>query len=465
MDAANSKEDHSISSRKGTKRRINEGTPENPPRKLGLNKTSNHFTRSPSSPFGSVQSLGPLIEILSGYMKCYCFRCSINRKSLRFEEKKAAILSHFEACPRFMSDFKNLAKHHHHDIKEFEAIISSSVSHLCEKNCFLRAFASARKWHELRTTICHFGNISPDKVLQGWTCYLERDTAGTLNTGPKPRVSFVAPNGRKLGNGDLVLKSLGFIGCSTQRLNAKGATQERKETLHPPLRILQFRDRSFIESEIIGRTPVYGIECKIGDRPNCNGVRRTLQNFNGKEPDEDAVPATEITHGRLPILRCDMSPFGLIEELFQNNPWRLLISTILLNRTYREQVDFIMHRLLDKYGDSKSMESAQSNIISDIIRPIGIRYRRAETLIRFSREYNCLIVRNNDPFKLTYDDIMGLYGCGEYAAQAYIIFIRKEYDNISVSDHALQYYVDYKRGLYTYSKPSVSSQPRDPSIK
>ena len=41
---------------------------------------------------------------------------------------------------------------------------------------------------------------------------------------------------------------------------------------------------------------------------------------------------------------------------------------------------------------------------------------------------------------------MNLYGCGEYAAHAYQIFIRKKYDNISVSDHALQYYVDYKRG-------------------
>jgi endonuclease III len=440
--------------KKRGKRARNEDTPKDdakspaPPAFL-LNRTSSHFIRSPSSPVGSISCLGSLVEVLSGYMKCFCFKCSTNRKSQSFAEAKTAILGHFQTCPHFNRDFKKHTKEGHYRAKEFEAIILLSVSHLCHDNCFLRAFAPARKWHELRTSICHYGNISPDQVLKDWICFLEKDTAGSAEIGLKPRVSFVAPNGRVMDSGDRVLQALGFIDCSARRINVKGSSAERKEKSHPPLRILQFKDRSIVESEIIGSIPMHGIQCKLETAPK-TCARRTLYGASD-QVSSDVVPSRDISS------TLNISPFGLIEELFQRDPWRLLISTILLNRTCREQVDFVMFKLLEKYGNATAMEKADPNIISNIIRPIGIRYRRAETLIRFSREYNALIgagagadskkcTAGCDQFFLSYDEIMNLYGCGEYAAHAYQIFIRKKYDNISVSDHALQYYVDYKRG-------------------
>jgi hypothetical protein len=61
-----------------------------------------------------------------------------------------------------------------------------------------------------------------------------------------------------------------------------------------------------------------------------------------------------------------------------------------------------------------------------------------------------MLARKNeqkDEMNLSRSDIMGLYGCGEYAADAYEIFILGKHNNISTSDHALQYFVDFKRGV------------------
>ena len=195
---------------------------------------------------------------------------------------------------------------------------------------------------------------------------------------------------------------------------------------------------------------MYGVKCKLKSGPRT--ARRKL--YEEAEVDPNALFTSE-----------NVSPYGLLEELFVRNPWRLLISAILLNRTHREQVDFVMFTLLEEYPDAASMESANPSIISRIIRPLGIRYRRADTLIRFSKEfirlttrtlnYGCSAeaegdIRHNllrSPFELTRTDIMGLYGCGAYAADVYEIFILEKYEDNPVADHALHYYIDYKRGI------------------
>jgi hypothetical protein len=313
-----------------------------------LDRTSYHFIRSPSSPTGSIESLGSLFEVLSGYTKCYCLQCTTNRKKRSLAAAKTAILSHFQTCPQFKRVFEMQVKQKNCEPKDFEKYIIISVSHLCKHNCFLRAFSPARRWHELRTSISHYGNISPDKVLKGWSCILEKNTGGSLETGLKPKVTFVAPNGRAMDSGDKVLKVLGFIGCSTQRISGKNT--------HPPLRRLQFKDRSVVEAEIIDSVPMYGIQC-THDHVINTCARRTLHQ-TVREKDV-------LVKNNLKLL--DISPFGLIEELFQRDPWKLLISTILLNRTHREQVDFVMFKLLEVYGNAAAMERADPKTTFEII--------------------------------------------------------------------------------------------------
>jgi adenine-specific DNA glycosylase len=138
------------------------------------------------------------------------------------------------------------------------------------------------------------------------------------------------------------------------------------------------------------------------------------------------------------------SPFGLLEELFVDNPWLLLLSTILLNRTSRVQVDVVLHEFLVKWPSPESVAAADWEEISRVIRPLGIRNRRAKGLIRFSRDYLTKLQGGNVA-TMTREDIMSLHHCGEYAYDAYRIFIQRNVSTLC-ADHALQDYVEYQRG-------------------
>ena len=192
---------------------------------FAMNKTSSYFTRSPSSAVGSAKSLGSLAHALSGHGKCYCYNCrknptdneatSTSRVQSQNMDVMDAISTHFHMCPYFNNKFWK-------GDKELEATLSLSASHLCRHNCYLRAFAPAREWHTLRATICHYANVSPDQILFGWSCYLAKATDEDSLTGLKPKVVFVSSNGMTFDSGDQVLKSLGFMNCSTQRTKGKG---------------------------------------------------------------------------------------------------------------------------------------------------------------------------------------------------------------------------------------------------
>lgn len=151
------------------------------------------------------------------------------------------------------------------------------------------------------------------------------------------------------------------------------------------------------------------------------------------------------------------SPLGLLEELFGDDPWRLLLSTIFLNRTQRVQVDVVMHSFLQQWPTAESVASANVDEISTLIAPMGIRNRRARGIVQFSKEYLELLKSkvNQDKtmkpskeasFHLSEDEIKKFYNCGQYVADAYRIFIQRDWTTNS-TDHALEAYVEWKRGL------------------
>lgn len=137
------------------------------------------------------------------------------------------------------------------------------------------------------------------------------------------------------------------------------------------------------------------------------------------------------------------SPLGLIEELFCDDPWRLLLSTILLNRTSRVQLDAVLHRFLSKWPTPQSVVDANWEEISSVIAPLGIRHRRAKGLIRFSRDFLSCVAETS--CLLTRGQVLSLYYCGDYACDAYQIFIQGNI-NVLATDHALQDYIEYQRG-------------------
>jgi len=197
------------------------------------------------------------------------------------------------------------------------------------------------------------------------------------------------------------------------------------------------------------------------------------------------------------------SPLGLLEELFVGDPWKLLVSAILLNRSRRAQVDYILWGFLEQWptpqallASSNAARNAHSvarntNDHDDLrkwIQPLGLQTRRSQGLVQFCKDYLCLLNEkrrqmkpipttssrttserqkekgainaddSNDPaFHLTRDEILGLYNCGEYVADAYQIFIvnhtdsnkKEDWKNLNPKDHALLAYVEWKRSADT----------------
>jgi Predicted EndoIII-related endonuclease len=406
---------------------------------LSTRSTSAYFTMSPSSAWGAVESLGTMVDVLSNYKRCFCMRCKDSDISYSTDDFIDILSKHFYICSKFRetlqgSDLAYLG---------LNDAITAAVSHLCPYNCFLRAFAPARKWYSLRSSIFLHGNTSPNKVLRGWHCYLSDQTSSHTDeiemVGLKPKVHFVASNGQVFHSEESVMRALGCYQCTK---SAQCTFSTKRKTL-PLKRSLLHRNLSLVvESEIIAGQTKYGIPCNH----STNVTRRALSSrfWNGKSSNKES-------HHKKDIL---ISPFGLLEELFVHDPWRLLLSTILLNRTCREQVDFVMFQLLEIYPSPQSMEHGDVMIISDIIRSLGIRHRRAKTLVQFSREYNAMLSTfklqeslgiDEIAFHLSRNGILGLHGCGNYAADAYEIFILGKYDKVTSSDHALCYFTEYKR--------------------
>ena len=85
--------------------------------------------------------------------------------------------------------------------------------------------------------------------------------------------------------------------------------------------------------------------------------------------------------------------------------------------------------------------------VSAIISPLGLGIKRAKGLVRFSAEYMEL-TKDVSAFRLTEEQVTGLYCCGQYGWSAYNIFINKELPSgaVGVCDHALQLYVEYQLG-------------------
>ena len=140
------------------------------------------------------------------------------------------------------------------------------------------------------------------------------------------------------------------------------------------------------------------------------------------------------------------SPYGLLEELFVNDPWKLLVSAIFLNRTSRRVVDPILHEFFQSYPAPETVVTESCvDCIAFLIQPLGLHKRRSMGIVAFSNEF--LELKRRKPFRRwTPNDIKGMYHCGQYAADVFRLFYLRQWGSMnSTCDHALTMYLAYQR--------------------
>ena len=110
--------------------------------------------------------------------------------------------------------------------------------------------------------------------------------------------------------------------------------------------------------------------------------------------------------------------------------WQHMVAVIMLNQTGRKQVKTVLPRFLELWPDASSLLQADPQEVIDIIRPLGMFNRRANTLYRMSQDW------------LTWDgaDARRLHGIGKYGSDSYEIFFNNRRD-IEPTDHELCRYL------------------------
>ena len=77
----------------------------------------------------------------------------------------------------------------------------------------------------------------------------------------------------------------------------------------------------------------------------------------------------------------------MLQEIFQSDPWKLLIACQMLNQTTGVQVHKVIYDFFYMYPTPHSVIKADSAEMQEVIRSLGLYKRRTELIKRFSHDY------------------------------------------------------------------------------
>ena len=127
----------------------------------------------------------------------------------------------------------------------------------------------------------------------------------------------------------------------------------------------------------------------------------------------------------------------LFQEDLRRDPFWMLVTCILINRTHWRQVAPVLEKLRARCEGAFALCRMPIEDLITILRPLGFYNRRASVLRRFSQAW-----MEREPE--TWQDVMRMPGCGEYAAQSWQIFEQNERPCGPVADHKLRWYLEHR---------------------
>ena len=129
------------------------------------------------------------------------------------------------------------------------------------------------------------------------------------------------------------------------------------------------------------------------------------------------------------------SPYNLVQEQLYNDPWKIFVACIFCNLTKRIQSEPIMWQFFQKYPTAHDAANADHEEVANMVAILGLKNRRALSLIKMSRDYV------SKPWHL--DPKGMLHAVGKYAEDAYRIFCVGDWMDVNPQDHALNDYHDW----------------------
>jgi methyl-CpG-binding domain protein 4 len=119
----------------------------------------------------------------------------------------------------------------------------------------------------------------------------------------------------------------------------------------------------------------------------------------------------------------------LIQTHYEDDPWKIMISCILLNQTSNVQVRPVIQKFFEVFPTPNSLNESHQNLISSILQPTGFQNVKARRIINFTNVWN---LGERDPNKFP--------GIGPYGRDSWKIFIEGKTD-FSPADKKLSAYL------------------------
>lgn len=131
--------------------------------------------------------------------------------------------------------------------------------------------------------------------------------------------------------------------------------------------------------------------------------------------------------------------FGLIQEKYWPDPWKILVCCLCLNLTTRKQMEPVVEVLFQKWPDADSLSKANDSDLEEVIKTLGMQKKRTQTLKKMSAQFH----------EGKWSNVLQLHGVGKYASDAYRIFVLGEWQSVQPNDHALNAYHDFLKQNYS----------------
>lgn len=141
----------------------------------------------------------------------------------------------------------------------------------------------------------------------------------------------------------------------------------------------------------------------------------------------------------------EKSPYNLLQEIYNEHPWRMLVCCIMLNCTSRKQVDRVREEFFKRYPDPFEAEVADLEEMAELLAPLGFKNKRSKTIQKFSTDW----------LSKDWTEPIELYGIGKYGQDSWEIFQKGNYD-IAPTDGVLNTYLAWIKSNQTI-KDSVST--------
>ena len=124
-----------------------------------------------------------------------------------------------------------------------------------------------------------------------------------------------------------------------------------------------------------------------------------------------------------------MEKLDLIQTHYEDDPWKIMISCILLNQTSNVQVRPVIKKFFEIFPTPNSLNESHQNLISSILQPTGFQNVKSKRIINFTSVWNS---GERDPNKFP--------GIGPYGRDSWKIFIEGKTD-FSPADKKLSAYL------------------------